>query len=336
MDITNILDKVKNEAVHKAILKANSIIPWYDKIMVSVSGGSDSDIIMDIVQRVKNDSQNIDYVFFDTGLEYEATKRHLDYLENRYSVPIKRVKAIKSIPLSCKKYGQPFLSKYVSNQIYSLQINGFKFEDKPYEELIKEYPKCKSRIKWWCDKYEASQFSIRNLRFLKEFLISNPPKFKISQKCCVYSKKMVSKNLVLENNYDLIVLGIRKSEGGARAFKYKTCFTGNESSTGIPKFFPMFWMSDADKKYYNEFFDIVNSDCYTKYGLSRTGCVGCPFGRNFLLEIEIASKNEPKLAKACNNVFDDSYEYTRQYRQFKKEMSARDKAIKDGYTTLLL
>lgn len=334
MNITNVLDEVKNEAVHKAILKANSIIPWYEKIMVSVSGGSDSDIVMDIVQKVRNDNQNIDYVFFDTGLEYEATKRHLDYLENRYSVSIKRVKAIKSIPLSCKEYGQPFLSKFVSDQIYALQKYGFKFEDRPYEELIKEYPKCKSRIKWWCNEYKNRGYSIRNFKSLKEFLVNNPPTFRISPKCCTYAKKMTSKKMFNECKYELEVLGVRKAEGGIRQMAYRTCFI--EGKSGIPKFLPVFWLSDTDKKYYNDFFKIINSDCYTKWGFDRTGCVGCPFGKFVLGNLEIVNKYEPKMFKACNNVFNDSYEYTRQYRQFKKEMSARDKAIKDGYTTLLL
>ena len=45
-----------------------------------------------------------------------------------------------------------------------------------------------------------------------------------------------------------------------------------------------------------------------EYGLKRTGCAGCPYGRNFEEELEIMQQHEPKLFKAVNFVFKDSYE----------------------------
>ena len=54
--------------------------------------------------------------------------------------------------------------------------------------------------------------------------------------------------------------------------------------------------------------------------MKRTGCAGCPFGRNFDDELEVMKKYEPNLYKAVNNVFGDSYEYTRQYREFAQNM----------------
>ena len=65
-------------------------------------------------------NRKIDYVFFDTGLEYDATKEHLSYLEKKYNIKIERHRAKMPIPISCKTYGQPFISKYVSQQIDSL------------------------------------------------------------------------------------------------------------------------------------------------------------------------------------------------------------------------
>lgn len=56
--------------------------------------------------------------------------------------------------------------------------------------------------------------------------------------------------------------------------------------------------------------------------MTRTGCAGCPFGSKFEEELEIIEKYEPKLHKAINNIFKDSYEYTRQYREFKKNYKA--------------
>ena len=51
----------------------------------------------------------------------------------------------------------------------------------------------------------------------------------------------------------------------------------------------------------------------------RTGCVGCPFGKDFEAELENAKQFEPRLYEAVNNIFKDSYEYTRAYLKFREE-----------------
>ena len=57
-----------------------SKLPRYTKTACLISGGADSDIMLDIIYRSSKD--NVDYVFCDTGIEYSATKEHLKYLEN--------------------------------------------------------------------------------------------------------------------------------------------------------------------------------------------------------------------------------------------------------------
>ena len=52
-------------------------------------------------------------------------------------------------------------------------------------------------------------------------------------------------------------------------------------------------------------------------------CSGCPYGRDFEEELKIIEKYEPKLYKAVNNIFKDSYEYTRKYREFYREMNKK-------------
>lgn len=37
-------------------------------------------------------------------------------------------------------------------------------------------------------------------------------------------------------------------------------------------------------------------------------------------ELKVLEQHEPNLCKAVKNIFHDSYEYTRQYRKFRKEM----------------
>ena len=318
------VNSVIGDNLIRAWSKINS--PKYSHILCSVSGGSDSDDMIDIVWRCDRDDKVI-YVCFDTGLEYQATKEHLDYLEEKYNIKILRYKAIKPIPSSCKQYGQPFLSKQVSEFIQRLQSHNFQWEDEKFDILYKKYPKCKSALEWWCgEKGEGSHFNISCNKYLKEFMVANPPTFKISNKCCQYAKKDVVHKILREGicgngllPIDLQIVGIRKAEGGARSTAYKSCFDENDS--GCDNYRPLFWYKDSDKIDYENAYDIEHSKCYTEYGLKRTGCAGCPFGRDFEYELEVIQKYEPKLYKAVNNIFGDSYEYTRKYREFVKKMN---------------
>ena len=311
-----------NFTVFDSFVKANAVIndPKYKTIICSISGGSDSDIILDICKKV-DVQKKIIYVWFDTGLEYKATKEHLKYLEKKYNIEIHRERAIKPIPLSAREYGQPFLSKQVSEFMMRLQRHNFKWQDKPYEELIKEYPKCKSALEWWCNTksnnegYSKSAFNINRNKWLKEFIIANPPNFKIANKCCTYAKKNVSKDLIKRYKADLMIIGIRKSEGGIRSSVYKSCFSDSEDSA---QYRSIFWYDSTDKVDYENTFNVTHSACYTEYGMTRTGCAGCPFNIKLEDAIQIIEEYEPKLYKGVNKIFKDSYEYTRKYREFYK------------------
>lgn len=301
----------------------------YKNILCSISGGSDSDDMLDIVW--KCDKKNkVTYVWFDTGLEYQATKDHLEYLKEKYGISIYSYKAIKPIPTTCKIYGQPFLSKQVSEFMQRLQKHGFQWEDEDFDTLYKKYPKCKSALEWWCCTKQSKKLCITQNKWLKEFIIENPPTFKISNKCCQYAKKDVAHQVIKEGScgekYDLQVVGIRKAEGGARSTAYKSCF--DEGDNGLDNYRPLFWYKDSDKKEYEEAYNVIHSKCYTEYGLKRTGCAGCPFGRDFEFELQVIEKYEPKLFKAVNNIFGDSYEYTRKYREFYKEKEEELKSKK--------
>lgn len=287
------------------------------------AGGGDSDIMLDIMSKVDTEHKVI-YAWFDTGIEYQATKNHLDYLEEKYGIHIQREKAIKSIPFSCREYGQPFLSKHASEQIDRLQRHGFQWEDESYEVLNDKYHNCDSALKWWTNSYEVttrgySQFNVNYNSFLKEFLISNPPNFKISKKCCEYAKKAVAHNFAKKNRIDVFIVGVRKSEGGTRSTSYRNCFSDHSANNKLSQYRPLFWFKDEDKIAYESIFDIKHSDCYEVYGLKRTGCVGCPYGRKLEEELAVVEQYEPRLLKAINNIFKDSYEYTRQYHQFVAE-----------------
>lgn len=314
-----------NPTIGDNFIKAWSIVnsPKYEKICCFISGGSDSDIVLDICIKV-DIHHKITYIFIDTGLESKATKEHIKYLEDRYGIKIIVYKSYEygmSIPISCKKYGQPFVSKIASENIMRLQRHNFKWEDKPFDVLYEEYPHCKSALMWWCNEKKSDVNNIRRNKWLKEFLIANPPTFKISNKCCDKSKKDVSKKVLKELKCDLKIIGVRKYEGGARATAYKNCYTNGGKD--IDEYRPIFWYTNDDKKCYERHYGIVHSRCYSQYGLKRTGCCGCPFGRSIKDELEALNKYEPNLHKAACNVFRDSYEYTRKYNEFRKQMESK-------------
>ena len=169
-----------------------------------------------------------------------------------------------------------------------------------------------------------SRFSISRNRFLKEFILQNPPDFPISNKCCEYAKKKPAIQFIKAMGADLEITGIRKSEGGIRSANYKSCFSESKSK-GCNTYRPIFWYTDGDKKDYEDFYGVTHSRCYTEYGLRRTGCVGCPFNPRITEELEIIKEYEPKLYKAAVNIFGKSYKYTRKYREFVKMRKAQDK-----------
>ena len=326
-NIDELIEKAPTSLIMDSFVVTNNKLnnPFYENIYASISGGADSDIMLDIITKL-DPAKKVKYVFFDTGLEYQATKDHLRYLENKYGIEIEVVKAKKPIPIACRESGQPFLSKWVSECINALQRHGFKWENKPYEELIKEYPKIKTYIQWWCNTKQRgkdTRFCIARNKWLKEFLIENPPPFKISKKCCYYAKKYPAKKYMKDNDIHLEMIGVRKAEGGIRATAYKNCFTNNDYVQD--QYRPIFWYRQDDKKLYDEVFDVIHSKCYTEYGFTRTWCAGCPYNPDLEEDLKKIEQYEPKLFKAVNNIFGDSYEYTRKYREFVEKMEERSK-----------
>ena len=88
-----------NKVIADNLIKAWTFInnERYENIVCTISGGSDSDDMLDIIWRCDKDNK-VDFVWFDTGLEYQATKDHLKYLENKYDIEVKSYRAIKPIP----------------------------------------------------------------------------------------------------------------------------------------------------------------------------------------------------------------------------------------------
>jgi 3'-phosphoadenosine 5'-phosphosulfate sulfotransferase (PAPS reductase)/FAD synthetase len=313
-----------NEVIKDALFRTWMYISEHQKPLCSVSGGADSDVILDICYKCDPDKK-VTYVWYDTGLEYKATKEHLKYLEEKYEIEILRYRAVKPIPFTCYTVGVPLFNKYDSEMIYRLQRHGFQWEDEPFEELVKKYPKCRVALKWWCNQNgNGNQFNIQKHPYLKEYIVENPINFKVSNKCCDYAKKNPAHKMITNNGFDLNIIGIRKAEGGVRATSHKSCF--NNAGETYNNYYPVFWFSNADRAEYIKHYGITLSKCYTEYGMPRTGCAGCPYaGKNLQSELEIMKNNEPLLYQAVNKIFKNSYEYTKNYKEFAAKQKQEEK-----------
>lgn len=107
------------------------------------------------------------------------------------------------------------------------------------------------------------------------------------------------------------------------------CFS--ETAEGKYRLRPLFYVSDADKQRYKDYYHIRYSDAYEVYGLTRTGCCGCPISAKATEDLEKIRPYEPNLVKAAWAVFGDSYRYRRQYdiyRTFRREWENEKKQLK--------
>ena len=92
----------------------------------SYSGGADSDIMIDVIERARAvfDLPPIKYVFFNTGLEMQATKDHVKATAKRYGVEIEEVRPEIGIVTASRKCGIPFVSKIMSTGLEGWQKKG--------------------------------------------------------------------------------------------------------------------------------------------------------------------------------------------------------------------
>ncbi|MCM1439906.1 MAG: phosphoadenosine phosphosulfate reductase family protein [Roseburia sp.] len=322
----------------------------HPKAICSYSGGADSDILIDLIETAREIAPSlppVKYVFFNTGLEMKATKDHVKETAVKYGVEIEECRPKINIVQASRTYGIPFVSKIMSNGLSDWQKKGVPLsiadeyeqaEDKTEKrkELKERYPKCESLINFLCCCNSAGeprpniQLVINSSKYMRDFIKEYPPDFQISAKCCDYCKKQVAHNV--QKGYEMVITGERRDEGGLRSVPRKDntalCFT--ETSSGQYRFRPLYYVSNKDKAWYKERFGIKYSDAYEVYGLTRTGCCGCPISAKAVDDLEKISPYEPNVVKAAWNIFGKSYEYRAKYNNYKANriMAEREGKVK--------
>lgn len=318
----------------------------------SYSGGSDSDIMIDLIERARKMfliETPVHYAFFNTGLEMEATKRHVKETAEKYGVEIVTYRPKKGIVTAVRENGVPMISKIMSSGIEGIQKKNIPLsihdeywcaEDKieKRKELKARYPHCESTINFLCccnSKGEPRpdiQLVINSSKWFLDFMKENPIDFKVSNKCCDICKKHPAHEI--EKNFEMVITGERRDEGGMRSVPRSgdanstMCFA--ETAKGNFRLRPLFYVSDADKAWYKERFNIRYSDAYEVYGLKRTGCCGCAISYRAVQDLEIIKPYEPNLVKAAWNVFGDSYRYRQRYVEYKKNRMESEKLAKNN------
>lgn len=331
----------KFNAIQSIIAKR---IREHPNAICSYSGGSDSDIMLDIIERTRIIFQlpPVKYVFFNTGLEMKAIKDHVKNVANMYGVEIEECRPKVGIVQASRKYGIPFVSKIMSSGLEGWQKKGIPLsiadeyeqaEDKvaKRKELKERYPNCESIINFLCccnsagDPRPNIQLVINSSKYMLDFIREYPPDFQISAKCCDYCKKQVAHNV--QKDYDMIITGERRDEGGMRSVPRKDntalCFT--ETSSGQYRLRPLYYVSDADKAWYKDRYGIRYSDAYEVYGLTRTGCCGCPISYKAVDDLDKIRPYEPNVVKAAWNIFGKSYIYRMKYNEYKKKRMEQEK-----------
>jgi len=322
----------------------------------SYSGGADSDIMIDLLERTIMAFQlpPIKYVFFNTGLEMKATKDHVKAVAEKYGVEITEARPKVNIVTAVREHGVPFVSKIMSAGLEGWQRKGSplsiadeyeRSEDKAAkrQELRERYPKCESTINFLCCCNTAGeprpniQLVINSSKYMRDFIGEYPPDFRISAKCCDYCKKQIAHRV--QKGYEMVITGERRDEGGMRSVPRKdnTALCFGETNSGQFRLRPLYYVSDADKAWYKEYYGITYSDAYEVYGLTRTGCCGCPISYKAVVDLEKIRPYEPNVVKAAWNIFGKSYEYRAKYNQYKEERMAKDwkkKRVKSCQMTL--
>ena len=328
----------------------------------SYSGGSDSDILIDLIERTRkmfNDAcghevlKPVKYVFFNTGLEMAATKRHVKEIAEKYGAEIEECRPKINIVKAVREHGIPFMSKFFSQALGDWQKKGVPMsiideyetaEDKAatFQKFVLCYPKSKRLINFLLNTdrngvQHFNQLGFQSEKYLREYMERYPPNFQISAKCCDYCKKQLAHRV--QKGFDMVITGERMAEGGIRATNKQMLETNPlntmcffEQSNGQHRLRPLYYVSDKDKQWYKDYYGIRYSDAYEVYGLTRTGCCGCPILFKAVDDLEKIRPYEPNVVKAAWNIFGDSYRYRQKYNEYKAKRREEEKRNKDQIT----
>jgi len=241
------------------------IIEWYQrwdgKVYVSLSGGKDSTLLLDLARRCFPD---IEAVFVDTGLEFPEVRAFALSQENVTVLrPAMRFDEV------VRTYGWCYPSKEVATAIYYAK-RGSEWADKRLHGLNRDGTP---------SKYRSSHFS--KWAFLKD------SSFKISPKCCEIMKERPL-NAYAKACGKHCIVGTMAAESERRKHAWlQTGCNAFEAKRPVSK--PLSFWTEQDVLRYLRDFNIPYASVYGEIvegkdgklrttGEQRTGCIFCPVG----------------------------------------------------------
>lgn len=252
----------------KMELSQKKIREWYDhwngEVYVAFSGGKDSTVLLHLTRSILPD---VHAVFSDTGLEYPEIKEFVKSIPNVHIVRPK-----KSFKQVIDEYGYPVVSKKIAYFVSQLQNPTEKNIESRHLRLT---------------GYTSTGNYCPTLKLPKKWhkLIDAP--FKVSDRCCDYTKKNPLKEYAKKSGKKAIV-GVMAEESSRREHQYLQhgCNIYRDSD---PISSPMaFWteqdvlryLRDYNVPYASVYGDIVEDENgkLSTTGEKRTGCMFCMFG----------------------------------------------------------
>jgi 3'-phosphoadenosine 5'-phosphosulfate sulfotransferase (PAPS reductase)/FAD synthetase len=277
--------------LEQKILKTQTkIMEWYQhwkgQVYVSFSGGKDSTVLFDIVQKTKNElfGDDVPAVFCDTGLEFPEIREFV----KSFGLDVTTIRPKQGFQEIIENYGYPVISKDVSSK-YEYYKKGSKWAiqkiDNPKDKIDKKYKKY-------------------------TYLINAP--FKISAKCCEILKKRPFKKYERETGRKCMT-AMMASESILRRSSWIK-YGCNIFDSKRPQSNPMSFWKEQDvleyiKRYKIRYADSVYGEIIqnrngklTTSKFHRTGCIFCLFGINKDKEpnrIQQLKIQHPKLFNYC-------------------------------------
>lgn len=284
--------EILKEKVNEAVERIRHAYEMTEgKIYLSFSGGRDSTTVAELV-KMANLPTYIPFVFIDTKVEFNAI---LDFVHN-YDYPnMVFLEPRMEFDDIIKNFGIPVISKNRAEYLGTYDRN----IDNP--DLL-ELQRVKTlitgeRIQNKKGTGEKSCYALAE----KHFHFLHPDRvaeYKIDNKCCTYLKTHSLYEFKVFNQPKGCITGMRVAEGGARKNTLKNYYmvTKKNGKEEI-KVSPIYDWSDELQQQFLDYYNVKISRAYTEYGLTRTGCVGCPFAKNCGKELETAYLFEPEKYK---------------------------------------
>lgn len=244
---------------------------------LSYSGGKDSHFLYWFIKEYLHDT-DIEIVGCNTYMEHPEIRERIYKYSDVVLLPKMKPFEIK------EKYGIPCFSKEQDFYIYY------------YQNSLRKGKTPSRTIQEKMDGTYRTGFNVS--KKAREYVKGYNP-HKITHLCCKYLKKEPFRLYEKENGKKAI-LGVRGMESSLRRQQYKSCFTKDM------KFTPIHDLSDELLEQIIKKYNIEVPNVY-KY-ISRTGCMGCPYGswkKETQKELELMT---PQQKKFICRLFKESYD----------------------------